>query len=386
MIHPSVAELMALVAGDPVSDEVRGHASACASCRRLAGLGDPVTARVQVDVITVDPALYHGREPLLGGGMGQALRAWDRRLGREIVIKQVGPLDDAAARARLQRRLEHEARVTARLDHPGIVTVHELGRWPDGDSFYTMPLVRGEPLDHAISACPSFAERLALLPRVAAVASAIAYAHDRGVVHRDLKPANVLCGDYGETVVIDWGLAKDLSVEGADARTTVPDDADPIGTGEAGANGELVGVDAEVPLAAATQRRLGLGGELLPLGDRPGADEDEARALPIEERQAVDGSKGTGEKGRQGPRQVVTTDQTLERRSPIGDRHARGHAGLVGHAPPLENSSSILPMKCSWVTPKRSLKLNLRSSFCQLRAARPLKVSTTPRPSMATAV
>ncbi len=215
---------MALGSGEPVTDEVARHTDACVPCRRLAGLGEPDAPRALVDLQTVDPALYHGRDPLAGGagGMGTAVRAWDRRLGREVVIKQVAP-GDADERAKLLARFEHEARVTARLDHPGIVTVHELGRWPDGEPFYTMPLVHGEPLDRAIAACQTHADRLALLPRIAAAIDAIAYAHDRAIVHRDLKPANVMLGSFGETIVIDWGLASDL--EGAPSTPAVGEGA-----------------------------------------------------------------------------------------------------------------------------------------------------------------
>src|SRR5262249_14757386 len=85
-----------------------------------------------------------------------------------------------------------------------------VGRWPSGEPFYSMKLVAGRSLHEVISTTPSVAGRLALLPNVIAVADAIAYAHSQGVIHRDLKPANVLVGAFGETVVIDWGLAKDL--------------------------------------------------------------------------------------------------------------------------------------------------------------------------------
>jgi len=117
-------------------------------------------------------------------------------------------------------RFLREAVITSRLEHPNIVPVHEAGRWPDGRPYYAMKLVSGRPLRALIDACRSFAERLALLDRVVAVTDAIAYAHDRGVIHRDLKPSNIIVGDYGETIVIDWGLAKYLG--DADEGETVP--------------------------------------------------------------------------------------------------------------------------------------------------------------------
>jgi serine/threonine protein kinase len=102
--------------------------------------------------------------------------------------------------------------ITARLEHPGIVPVYEAGRWSDGTPFYAMKLVAGRPLRDLILERTTVDERVGLLHHVIAVADAIAYAHGRNIIHRDLKPSNVIVGDFGETVVIDWGLAKDLSV------------------------------------------------------------------------------------------------------------------------------------------------------------------------------
>src|SRR5262249_36594426 len=107
-------------------------------------------------------------------------------------------------------RFQREALITARLQHPGIVPVYEAGRWPSGEPFFAMKLVSGRPLDKVIAEATSLPARLALLPRLAAACDAMAYAHSQRIIHRDLKPGNVLIGDFGETVVIDWGLAKDL--------------------------------------------------------------------------------------------------------------------------------------------------------------------------------
>jgi eukaryotic-like serine/threonine-protein kinase len=108
-------------------------------------------------------------------------------------------------------RFLREAVITARLEHPGIVAVHEAGRWPDGTPFYAMRLVSGQSLRELISERATVTARLGLLHHVLAVTDAIAYAHARHVIHRDLKPANVVVGDCGETIVVDWGLAKDLA-------------------------------------------------------------------------------------------------------------------------------------------------------------------------------
>ncbi len=153
-----------------------------------------------------EPRRYARIEEIARGGMGRIVRADDLELGRSVAIKELGP-----ASAGLAGRFEREVRITARLQHPAIIPVHEAGRWPNGEPFYAMKLVSGESLDTALARRGTLDARMALLPNVIAVADALAYAHSIRVIHRDLKPANVLVGEYGETVVIDWGLAKDLS-------------------------------------------------------------------------------------------------------------------------------------------------------------------------------
>jgi WD40 repeat protein len=143
----------------------------------------------------------HGR-----GGLGRVSRARDRELERDVAVKEL-----LARNYVSEVRFFREALITARLEHPGIVPVHEAGRRPDGTPFYAMKLVAGRPLRDLIGERHTTDERLKLLHHVIAVAEAIAYAHDRHIIHRDLKPANVIVGDFGETIVIDWGLAKDLS-------------------------------------------------------------------------------------------------------------------------------------------------------------------------------
>ncbi|HEX7842740.1 MAG TPA: WD40 repeat domain-containing serine/threonine-protein kinase [Kofleriaceae bacterium] len=153
-----------------------------------------------------DPQRYevlgeHGR-----GGIGLVSRAHDCELGRDIAIKELLVCDSAN-----EARFLREALITARLEHPGIVPVYEAGRWPDGTPFYAMKLVSGRSLRDLIAERPSVEQRIGLLHHVIAVADAIAYAHGRHIIHRDLKPANVIVGEFGETIVIDWGLAKDLT-------------------------------------------------------------------------------------------------------------------------------------------------------------------------------
>src|SRR5262249_21769151 len=115
-------------------------------------------------------------------------------------------------------RFVKEAEITGKLEHPGVVPVYGLGRHADGRPFYAMRLIKGETLKEAIArfhGTPGGGELglRGLLGRFVAVGNTIAYAHSRGILHRDLKPSNILLGPYGETLVVDWGLAKALGRE-----------------------------------------------------------------------------------------------------------------------------------------------------------------------------
>ena len=162
------------------------------------------------------PAIADERYAISGeigrGGIGRVLRARDEVLERPVALKQLFATDEAS-----RKRFIREALITARLQHPSIVPIYEAGRREYGSPFYAMRLVAGQPLEKGLAAATTLDARLALLPTVLAVADAIAYAHNERIIHRDLKPANVLVGRFGETVVIDWGLAKDLAIEDVDA-------------------------------------------------------------------------------------------------------------------------------------------------------------------------
>jgi tRNA A-37 threonylcarbamoyl transferase component Bud32 len=170
-----------------------------------------------VDAKTGRPTPSAERAQLARGGMGRILCAFDTHTGREVVIKErllegvpcvppEGP--EAAATSPGDARFLYEARITARLEHPNIVPVHEVGRREDGRLYYTMRRVRGMTLEDALTQSESLAERMELLPHFLNLCNAIAYAHSRGVIHRDIKPHNVMVSTFGETVVLDWGLAK----------------------------------------------------------------------------------------------------------------------------------------------------------------------------------
>ncbi len=148
------------------------------------------------------PEDRYRRGALLGvGGMGRVYAALDERLGREVALKEVKPGAGAGAAERLAR----EVRVTALLEHPGIVPVYDAG---PGHGYYTMRLVRGRSLADALRSAPGREARLSLLRRVLGACEALAYAHSVGVVHRDVKPDNVMIGEFGQTLVVDWGLAR----------------------------------------------------------------------------------------------------------------------------------------------------------------------------------
>lgn len=138
------------------------------------------------------------------GGMGRVVEAFDVQLGRTVALKEVLPKAGSAS----ARRFSREVALTAKLEHPSIVPLYDSGTTQDGRPFYVMRRVSGRPLDELMQRSRKLDERLALLPAVQSAIDAVAHAHRRGVIHRDLKPANILVGDLGETVVIDWGLAK----------------------------------------------------------------------------------------------------------------------------------------------------------------------------------
>lgn len=189
---------------------------------------------------SVDPDHYVDRIEITRGGMGRILAARDRRLKRKIAIKEL-----RTQSAELRARFEREALLTARLQHPSIVSIYEAGRWPSGEPFFAMKLVPGRPLDQVVAGSTSFDTRLALLPHVLAVADALAYAHQERVIHRDLKPQNVLVGKFGETVVIDWGIAKDLADTAPESEVAAePSTVADVATTEVG---DVLGTPAYMP-------------------------------------------------------------------------------------------------------------------------------------------
>ncbi len=151
--------------------------------------------------------------------MGRVFEARDIALDRAVAIKQ-SLTDDV----QMLVRFEREALITARLQHPGIVPVLDAGRDAEGRPYYVMRKIEGRPLATVVAEARDAGARLALLPNMLAAIDAIAYAHARGVLHRDLKPWNILLGPFGETFVIDWGLARDLAGADMVGGTTISGD------------------------------------------------------------------------------------------------------------------------------------------------------------------
>jgi serine/threonine-protein kinase len=206
------------------------------------------------------------------GGLGEVYVARDEELSREVALKRMRrPHAGEGAR----RRFLREGEITGSLEHPGVVPVYGLTRDAQGQPCYAMRLVRGQSLQEAIARfhAPDAAGGAArgglalrqLLGRFLVVCNTIAYAHSRGVVHRDLKPANIMLGDYGETLVVDWGLAK--RVGGADEEQPADGDGLPHGPGAPGENGTAAGEVLGTPAYMSPEQAAGRNEEVGPASD-----------------------------------------------------------------------------------------------------------------------
>jgi len=201
--------------------------------RGADGAGDPAA-----DMVT--RSHYRALRLHARGGLGEILTARDEELNREVALKRLQRRgsNDPESRERFLR----EAEITGQLEHPGVVPVYGLGRASDGSPVYAMRLIRGETFQEAIERFhqeaasrqgqgPRSLAFRQLLGRLVSVCNTVAYAHSRGIIHRDLKPSNILLGGFGETLVVDWGLARETRRQG-DRETRKEEVGDAAGSGD----------------------------------------------------------------------------------------------------------------------------------------------------------
>ena len=203
--------------GSPEINVTLGHVGSAHGSTEVGDIDR--TSSYAVGSATSDGQRFRVLRPHARGGLGAVFVALDAELNREVALKQI--LDHHADDPTSRTRFVLEAEITGGLEHPGIVPVYGLGSYGDGRPYYAMRFVKGDSLkeaierfhgDAALNSDPGLRslELRKLLRRFMDVCNAIDYAHSRGVLHRDIKPANVIVGKHGETLVVDWGLAKPM--------------------------------------------------------------------------------------------------------------------------------------------------------------------------------
>jgi serine/threonine-protein kinase len=165
--------------------------------------GRPSAPKITGDRYAIGAEIGHG-------GMGEVFVALDNQIGREVAIKRLRSKDPSERAMQLFMR---EAKIQARLEHPAIVPVHELGRDTDGRPYFAMKRLSGTTMAEVIHNKDGDYPRQRLLRAFVDVCLAVELAHTRGVIHRDLKPENIMLGDFGEVYVLDWGVAKVIGLD-----------------------------------------------------------------------------------------------------------------------------------------------------------------------------
>ncbi len=160
--------------------------------------------RSVIEIPDLSNTKYRYIEKIGSGGMGSVYLVKDIILNRNIALKVLNIPDSDGE---LSERMMQEARIIAALEHPGIVPIHDVGTLSDDRVFYTMKYIKGSRLDHYVKKTTSLSETLRIFQKVC---ETVAFAHSYDVIHRDLKPDNIMVGDFGEVLVMDWGLAKEM--------------------------------------------------------------------------------------------------------------------------------------------------------------------------------
>ncbi len=204
----------------------------------MSFLSDEALERVRAaaDEPDLEGTKYRLVRPIARGGMSVVWLVEDAELEREVALKVLDAVDPSGERV---RRMLREARIVARLEHPGIVPIHDVGTLSDGRAYCAMKRIAGKTLRSWAAGPRALGERLAVFRRVC---DAVAFAHARGVIHRDLKPENVIVGAFGEVVVLDWGVAREIARSETSGSTEAADsgEARPLETRV----GTLVGTPA----------------------------------------------------------------------------------------------------------------------------------------------
>lgn len=266
--HPLAVDVLGR-SGIRVDHEVPGGAIDVSAPKTLP-TGDPRSTADALAPVSESSGLYVARQAdanrryeigrkLGEGGMGVVHQARDRNLGREVALKTVPPARMDPMRV---SRFVAEARITAQLEHPGIVPVHDLFVSPEGDVYYTMKRVQGRSLEDVLDDLraeePSARDRYplpTLLRAFVTACQAVAYAHTRRVIHRDLKPANIMLGDFGEVLLMDWGVARILDDAPEELQEILSDGVNLQAT----ADGALVGSPAYMAPEALRGRQSEVG-------------------------------------------------------------------------------------------------------------------------------
>src|SRR5262245_22067321 len=248
--HPSLAELR-----DPSHPQISQHLASCPICRSVVAADDEIdSVPIPLDLpkgLVSENAFRWPGNPIARGGMAQIFAGEDKRLGRTVILKAPREGDDLPAGMGdlFQRRVTAEARILAKLQHPSIVTIYELGKASVGWPFCVLQRVEGVSLRDRLDDLaereqghgkPHTRERLELLSSLVSIAEALAYAHERRVVHRDCTPNNILLGKRGEATLIDWGIARDLDAPGVGTDPS-------LGVDEPSASGAMVTISAGTP-------------------------------------------------------------------------------------------------------------------------------------------